>query len=73
MSNDPILNAVNKEFAKVYQEHTRMLDSFHQVNHQHNDMLVSFSRVEKEHEAMNRELAEIKDLLKTILKRLDQK
>lgn len=72
MSDDAILNAVNQEFKKVYQEHTRMLESFHKVNHQHDEMMSSFTRVEKEHAAMNRELAEIKDLLKTILKRLDK-
>lgn len=73
MSNDPILNSVNKEFEKVYREHTQMLESFHQVNDQHKDMLTAFSRVTQDHEAMNRDLAEIKDLLKTILNRLDQR
>jgi hypothetical protein len=69
MSDEQILKTITREFDKVYTDHTKMMDAFTAVNHQHGDMLSAFQKVEKEHERMNREIAEIKEMLKTLLAR----
>lgn len=73
MNKDSIIQAIQKEFEKVNHEHTHMMKRFQHVNQQHDTMLSSFTHVEKEHQAMNRELADIKALLTSILDRLDSK
>lgn len=69
MDSDTAKNALRHDFDKVHQEHTAMIEAFTSVNRQHGDMLTALQRVEKEHDAMNRELAEIKTMLQTLLNR----
>ncbi len=67
MSNEKIIDTITSEFERVNQEHVRMMDYFSKVNTHHEDMLTALGKVEKEHEKMNRELDDIKALLKTLV------
>ena len=67
MGDENFLKAVNEEFEKVRQEHSEMHGSFQAVNDQHDEILAALKRVQMDHSEMNRELSEIKSLLKQLL------
>ncbi len=67
MGEENFLNVVNEEFERVRNEHADMQGSFQAVNNQHEVMLSTLEKVQNEHIEMNRDLKEIKDLLKQLL------